>query len=155
MLNTFRLGVQPSAYYLGLFDEHAIKLTDTGYPDRFFEFPFAVATIGVDENDPQFDIIFIVKDGLVPAASIATAKEILAQIVEMDDAARSLEPYVQGGKAIDHDEVLARVVVLGDEVRFRYFATTVNTEWDVLSERQPSGNWVCRGIQPPRGRVRS
>lgn len=146
MLITSKLGVQPSSYYLALFDEQAIKLKNTGYPDRFFKFPFAVATIGGDESEWQFDIIFAVQDGAVQPASITAAKKILSQIVEMDDAARSLEPYLHDGKELDHDEVLARVQILDDEVRLRYFASTVNTEWDVAFGRDANGNWICRGI---------
>ncbi len=150
MLNTFRLGARPSSHYLSLFEVSPIKLKNTGYPERSFGFRPAVATIGKDGDERQFDIVLVATDGAVEQASIATAKALLAQIVEMDDAARALEPYIQDGKPLDHDEVLARVVIQGDDVRFRYFATTVNTEWDVDFERMPSGDWVCRGISDPK-----
>lgn len=149
MLNTFRLGTHPSSYYLDLFDEHGIKLKNTGYPERFFKFPHAVLTIGNDDDDRQFDIIFIAENDTVEADSIVAAKEVLAQIVEMDDAARALDPYIQDGKALDHDEVLARVEILREEIRFGYFATTLNTEWDVAFDRNASGKWVCLGIANP------
>lgn len=150
MLNTFRLGALPSSHYLSLFDENAIKLKNTGYPERTSGFRPAVATIGKDGDERQFDIVLAATDGMVEQTSIATAKDVLAQIVEMDDAARALDPYIQDGEPLDHDEVLARVVIQGDDVRFRYFATTVNTEWDVVFERTPSGDWVCRGIPQPK-----
>lgn len=146
MLNSFRLGVHPSSYYLGLFDERAIKLKNTGYPERFFKFPHAVASIGEEEDERQFDIIFIVRDGGVDAASIIVATEVLRNIVEMDEAARSLDPDVQDGDALDHDERLARILIRNDQVRFRYFATTLNSEWDVAFERAADGAWRCRGI---------
>jgi hypothetical protein len=146
MLNTFRLGIQRSSHYLGLFDESAIRLKNTGYGERSFPFPVAVATIGGDDDDRQFDVILKVRDGAVDHQSVDAARSVLSQITEMDEAARSLEPYIVDGKELDHDEVLARVVILGDEVRFRYFATTLNTEWDVAFDRGADGKWVCRGI---------
>lgn len=149
MLNTFRLSVQPSSYYLGLFDESAIRLKNTGYGERSFKFPVAVATIGDDHDERQFDIILKAEDGGVDQHSVEAARSVLSQITEMDEDARSLEPNILDGGELDHDEVLARVVILGDEVRFRYFATTLNTEWDVAFDRGADGKWVCRGIASP------
>lgn len=148
MLNSFRLSVHTSSYYLGLFDERAIKLRNTGYPERFFKFHHAVARIGAEEDERQFDIIFIARDGAVDAASIAVATEVLQNVVEMDDAARSLEPDMQGDEALDHDERLARILIRRDQIRFRYFATTLNSEWNVAFERNADGAWTCLGIAP-------
>jgi hypothetical protein len=65
VLNTFKLGVHPSSHYLGLFDERAIKLKNTGYGEHSFPFTHAVATIGSEGDDLRFDIIFVVQDGAV------------------------------------------------------------------------------------------
>lgn len=84
-------------------------------------------------------------NGVVAPDQLKAARSVLSQIVEMDDAARAIPTN------LDHDEVLARINLIdANKVRFRYFATAVNTEWDVDFTLNANGVWECAGIVPPR-----
>jgi hypothetical protein len=79
---------------------------------------------------------------------LSAARSALSQLAEMDDAARALPTGLSYD--LDHDEVLAMIKVHDEStLTFRYFATTVNTEWDVRFSRDASGVWLCRGYALP------
>lgn len=120
MKNSFRLGASTSSHYLGIFKGTEIQVKPAIH-DAQRAFP-AQGEVPIESGDLNFEIWFPLENGAVPNRHIETANSVLAQIVEMDDAARSIE------SSFDHDEELAYITIDDSEVRFRYFATTVNTE---------------------------
>lgn len=141
--NTFRLGAQDASHYLRLFDLAAISPVRPELCRRFGWSDQASAKVG--EGDLEFDIYMNAVNGVVAPDQLKTARSVLSQIVEMDDAARAISTD------LDHDEVLARIKLIdAKKVRFRYFATAVNTEWDVDFTLNTNGAWECAGIVPPR-----
>jgi hypothetical protein len=141
--NTFRLGAHDGAHYLHLFDLTAVSSVRPELCRRFGWSDQASAKVG--EGDLEFDVYMNAANGVVAPDQLEAARSVLSQIVEMDDTARSIPTD------LDHDEVLARVKLIDvNKVRFRYFATTVNTEWDVDFTLNVNGAWECAGIVPPR-----
>ncbi|HEX8902166.1 hypothetical protein [Vitreimonas sp.] len=97
------------------------------------------------EGDLEFDIYMNAANGVVAPDQLDAARSVLSQIVEIDDAARAIPTD------LDHDEVLARIKLIdANKVRFRYFATAVNTEWDVDFTLNANGAWECAGIVPAK-----
>lgn len=141
--NTFRLGAHDASHYLNLFDSAPIFPVRPELSRRFGWSDQQSAKVG--EGDLAFDIYMNAANGVVAPDQLKAARSILSQIVEMDDAARAIPTD------LDHDEVLARIKLIdANNVRFRYFATAVNTEWDVSFTLNANGAWECTGIVPPR-----
>ena|SRR5688572_14735306 len=138
--NTYRLRVNPSSHYSSLFDESNIVI-QPGVGGQRPRPEAGVVTIGA--GDLEFEILLPAVEGRVPPSYISAAKSVLSQIVDMDEAARALPD------TIDHDEILAFVVVHDDCVEFHYFATTVNTEWSVYFTRR-ADRWEYRGFKRPQ-----
>ena len=140
--NSFRLGVYPSSHYASLFDAAEIVIQPAcGGPRPWPE--LSIATIG--EGDLEFEILMPTEEGRTPPRHAATARSVLSQIVEMDDAARA----VPDATDFDLDEALAYVVISDAYVEFHYFATTVNTEWGIYFTPNGQGVWNCRGFERP------
>jgi hypothetical protein len=137
--NSFRLGVNASSAYLAAFDaaDIAVSPPSTGPRGDFDRTASgALACAGL-----TFEIYLPVKDGVASPEGLELAREILARIVELDDIARTIEDV------IDSDEELAYVTVGDGEVALHYYATTVNSEWDVVFRLDDSGRWICDGIR--------
>jgi len=102
-----------------------------------------VVTVGA--GDLEFEILLPAVEGRVQPGYISAAKSVLAQIVDMDEAARAVPDTT-----IDSDEILAYVVVHDDCVEFHYFATTVNSEWSVYFTKHDADRWEYRGFKRPQ-----
>jgi len=93
-----------------------------------------ILTIETDRS--SFDLCFPCEGKRVEAQFIQIGREVLGQIVEMDDAARVLS----------HDkhykEELAYVDLAAEQIELHYFANTVNAEWSVFFRRTEEGRWV-------------
>jgi hypothetical protein len=144
--HSFRLNVHPSSHYASLFDAAKILIEPACSGQRPWP-ELGVATIGKDdgEGDLDFDILMPTEEGHVPERLISVAQSVLSNVTEMDDAARAAsdtDPYL-----LDHDEVLAYVVIRDGYVEFHYFATTVNTEWSIYFTSNGQGGWDCRGFR--------
>jgi hypothetical protein len=140
--NSFRLGVHPSSHYASLFDaaEFSIQPACAG-PRPWPE--LGIATIG--EGDLEFEVLMPTEAGHIPPRHVATARSVLSQIVEMDDAARA----VPNPTDHDFDEALTYVVIGNADVELHYYATTVNTEWGIYFTPNGQGGWDCRGFERP------
>lgn len=139
--NSFRLGVNASSAYLAAFDAAEIKISppSTG-PRDYFDW---TASAELACGELTFEIYLPVKGGVASPDGVQLARGALARIVELDDVARAIED------SIESDEELAYVTV-GDgdgEVALHYYATTVNSEWDVVFRVDDSGRWICDGIR--------
>lgn len=141
----FQLSANSTAHYLKLFDEADFRVTkklegnDTAEIQWTGRFE-AVLEIGQQTDDISFEICADVEGPSVPNDVRELARSVVSSIIEMDHAARSI-PDVSG-----HSEHLASVQLAHNEVRFCYWATTVNTEWDVVFEFNAPDNWRCIGI---------
>ena len=140
--NTFRLGVHPSSHYASLFDRAEISIRPAAGGRRPSP-ELAVATIG--EGDLEFEIFMLTEQGRVLPAHVSTARSVLSQIVEMDDAARAVPDLTDD----DYDETLAYVVISDAYVELHYFASTVNTEWGIYFTPSGQGGWDRRGFRRP------
>jgi hypothetical protein len=129
---------------VALFDSALVKVVP---PDQLRLRPFGQTSHGIaelGEGDLAFEIYLPVVNGEVPSAHFNAARSMLSQIVRMDDAARAIP------SDFDHDELLACIQMHDvNDVSLRYFATTVNTEWDVRFRLGADGVWRCQGIVPP------
>jgi hypothetical protein len=141
--NTFRLGTHDTLHYVALFDSALVKVVPPSGIRPFGQTNHGVAELS--EGDLEFEIYMPVIDGEVPTAYLDAARSMLSQIVQMDDAARAIP------SDFDHDERLACIMMHDVHgVNLRYFATTVNTEWDVRFTLGADGVWHCGGIVPPK-----
>jgi len=128
---------------VALFGSALVKVVPPNRLRPFGQTSHGVAELG--EGDLAFDIYMPVIDGEVPSAYLDAARLMLSQIVQMDDAARAIP------SDFDHDESLACIKLHDvNDVGLRYFATTVNTEWDVGFRLGADGVWRCQGIVPPK-----
>jgi len=92
-----------------------------------------ILTIETDRS--SFDLCFPCEGRRVEARFIQVGREVLGQIVEMDDAARALSQQK------NYREELAYVDLAVETVELHYFANTVNAEWSVFFRRSGEGRW--------------
>lgn len=126
-----RLGVRPSSYYLGLFDEVQLK-PDGAEPNT--------AYVSIGEDPHAFEVHVPIEFGVWRTDLLSVARSALSQIVEMDDAVRVANP--------DDDEMLAVITVREFFIELRYWATTYNgdrTEYFSFAD----GRWRRRGFDLP------
>ena len=141
--NTFRLGTHDASHYVALFDSALVKVVPPNRLRPFGQTAHGVAELG--EGELAFDIYMPEIDGEVPSAYLDAARTMLSKILQMDDAARAIT------SDFDHDERLACIRMHDvNDVSLRYFATTVNTEWDVGFRLGADGVWRCQGIVRPK-----
>jgi hypothetical protein len=156
---TRRLSEHPSAYYLALFQEAAIVVTpgrEAGYFDQsgselvpvpegtqdavFLPKQHLEAWCEVGADDLSFAIQFEVVDSKVYPTLIQKAKDVLGQVVEMDEDARAhLTVH-------DYDESLNYVRLTESEVEFRYVASTCNAEWGAYFAREADGTFRLESL---------
>ncbi len=149
MKNTYRLGTQEAALYGAFLDSAKIEIfpTDSGRQSGYA----GQAVVSIGDGDMQFDILMDVSNGKPIEPQFEAARSVLSQLIEMDDTARELPTGLSD--ELDHDEVLARIKMQDESTAiFRYFATTVNTEWDVKFSRELNGKWRCQGYCLPSTR---
>lgn len=114
--DTFRLVVHSSAHYSALFNPDAIVVHPS---DKI-----ACAELGDEGGDHSFAVLIPLEAGAPSSDLLLRARAVLAQVVEMDDAARSTnfdEPA--------EDEYLLSITVGAFFVAFEYASTRVNTQW--------------------------
>lgn len=138
--NTYRLGVNSTDYYVGLFDAEALKIEPAIRGQR----PHVErGAILVPAGELEFQVYLPATNGAVEPRILELARSVLSQIVDMDNQAREFEDV------IDSDEILAWIEVRDDVVDLHYYATTVNSEWDARFRQGEGGRWVYRGIPKP------
>ena len=128
-----RLGNKPASFYLERFDEHALKVVGESRE----------ACTRVGEGPFEFDLCVPVEFGAVRIDLIPTARAVLSQIVDMDDAARAVP---RGQQDI---EELAAVVVREFFVELIYWSTTQNADRREYFTRDDDGRWRLRGLELP------
>ena len=101
------------------------------------------ARVVIGEGALEFEVLIPVEFGVARTDLVPSVKSVLAQIVEMDDAARAEE------RTFDDDEALAAVTVQEFFVEFRYFSATVNSQWAEYFTPEPDGRWRHRGMALP------
>ena len=96
--------------------------------------------MGSETSDLFFEIYINTKKEEIPQTLLDLARELILEIVELDSTARSI-----GG---DHgeNERLAYISLSCNQARFTYWATSFNTEWDVVFKKLGSSSWACLGI---------
>jgi hypothetical protein len=146
--SSFRLGVHLASHYASLFDAAKISIQPAvNGPRPWPELGVARIGKGDGEGDLDFEILMPTEEGCVPERLVSRARSVLSHVVEMDDAARIA--HDADPDPIDLDEVLAYVVIRDAYVVLHYFATTMNTEWDVYFTPNGQGGWDYRGLQLP------
>jgi len=96
--------------------------------------------VGDEDDEFFFEIYLELLSNIIDPKLIATAENVVDNVIELDDAARSISD--------DHeyDERLAYISIDQSEIRFAYWATTVNTEWDVVFTIDNFHKFKCLGI---------
>lgn len=132
--NTYRLGVNPSSFYLAQFDERELRADGTA----------KAVNMLVGRGDLGFWVTLPVEFGVARTDLIPVARSVLAQIVEMDDAARSCNTPEH-----DDDEVLNAITIREFFVEFEYYATAWNSNWHVYFTPDSDGRYRHRGMELP------
>jgi deoxyribonuclease V len=137
--NTLRLRARPNSFYENLYEESSLKLAELGGGGKA-----ACIYLATDEGDIclQFPIEF----GDLRTDLLPVGREVLSQIVEMDDAVRAANA---DETEFDDDEVLTRVIVREFFVAFEYTASPWNSSWFEYFTRDGSGHWIHRRMRLP------
>lgn len=130
-MSEFRLNSHSSSEFLAQFDPEKIKIGQD-----------AVAEIVVGPH--QFEISFPIESGSVKSEHIAVAREVLAQVTELDAAA------MQKHDGVESDGELFVIDILsGNEIDLRYSAVSWNSDWREMFRREHDGRWVHHGWRKP------
>ncbi len=127
-MNKYKLS--PSCDYVALFKSTPIDFfaPEKKRPLQRLRFGRRRPERGVVEiNDGRldFEIHLRARNSVVPPGDIAFAQRVLAQVAEMDSAARALPRRL----GMDHEEYLAYITIAPPKVVLRYCAGAFNTEW--------------------------
>ena len=126
----FRLSANPPSWYLELFDAAKFRIIESE----------AVLGIGDEADDTHFEVYVDVEDNSLPEEVYKRARLAISHIVEMDSRARLIDGRWE------HNEHLGFIKLDKNEVRLRYWATSVNTEWDVVFKFDDQDQLTCLGI---------
>ncbi|HRH20845.1 MAG TPA: hypothetical protein PLE81_09445 [Brevundimonas sp.] len=129
-MSEWRLSPQPSSAFLSSFDPKKIAI----HADDAF------AEIAVGRH--EFQISFPTDGQNIMPKLVATAKEVLAQITELDAIAMR---DVDGTQ--DDGDLFAVEVLSETEVDLHYSAVSWNSSWREMFRRQADGRWVHHGIR--------
>lgn len=127
--NTFRLGTNPSSFYLERFNADHLEIAGAERTAR--------ATVA--EGDLAFEVHIPVEFGAIRTDLVERARSALSQIVAMDDAAR------RSNADSEDDELLAALTVYEFFAELEYFSTSVNSQWTEFFTPDADGTWRHRG----------
>lgn len=143
--NEFRLSANKPSYYLNLFDAAEFQIskksdenTDTDI-DHAYDYE-AVLRVGEETSGLSFEIYIELQDAFLTTEIFERARSAVSNIVDMDITARAI------GNNNRENEQLAYITLIDDMIRLRYWATTFNTEWDVVFKTNDANELVCLGI---------
>ena len=138
----FGLGFLPQSHYDRLYANGCFEITeDTDPLDLEGKFTHqAHLKMGDEADDRFFEIYINLESNVLPPMMSERARLVAENVVAMDAAARSIPDD------FDDSERLAYIHIRRADVKFRYWANTVNTEWDVVFNVDQSGHWQCLGI---------
>jgi len=131
------LEIQPaieSGYYEA-HDKQLVMVAEKTENSWFYMEQPETANLVIEVEDLEFSLEVESVDGVVPADIWKLTQEVMAQIVELDNFARSIP------SDYDYEEHLAYVVISHKEIQLHYFASTVNTEWGVYFTRDELGKF--------------
>ena len=114
---------------------------------RFSETYGGVVPVFSDDDRPYFfDLQMRVADGEVSLDLTEAARQLFAQLIAMDNAARVIPTQH------DENEELASVILLDDAgiAVLHYHSTLWNSAWDVHFRRNTSGQYELLGIPDSR-----
>jgi hypothetical protein len=94
----------------------------------------------IDADGYQFDICFEGTGSAIDNGMIETVRSVLANIVEMDTAARAIPSKT------DYEEQLHYVQIRAEDVELHYCSTIINTEWGAYFKRDANGVWIFEGL---------
>jgi len=153
-MNQFRLSKHPSSYYRALFEQGIVevrpalaagyyqfgngtmvKVQDRSPNSMHLSAKPEQGFVKIDADDLEFEIYLEAANSAVFPEVLQLAKDVLLQIVEMDEIARS-RPM-----DFDYEEHLAYVNITRSEIELHYFASTVNTEWGAYFVRDANGTF--------------
>ena len=98
-----------------------------------------ILTIEADHS--SFDLYFPCEGRKVEPRFIQIGREVLGQIVEMDTAARALQPNHEFREELAYADIRAE-----DMLELHYCANTANAEWGVFFQRGEDGRWVPENL---------
>ena len=138
-MNKYRLS--PSCDYVALFKSTPIDFfsPEKRRPLQRLRFGRRPQRGVVEINDGKldFEIHLRARNSVVPPGDIAFAQQVLAQVAEMDSAARELPQRL----GMDHEEYLAYITIAPPKVVLRYCAAAFNTEWSAHFVPGKSGRY--------------
>ena len=103
----------------------------------------AFLEVGQDDHETHFELYVDKVDEIATKNLRDLPRSLISKVIEMDTAARSIR------SDIDYNEELAAITIHQADIYFRYWATTVNTEWDVVFQFKNEKEWTCLGIPIP------
>ena len=153
-MNRYRLNVRPSSYYAEQFCARNIKIVpaleayqivdgewkplDSSRDAPAYNLPDVAEQGEVTIHGPMdFEVYLPAKDGVIDAELIELARVVLANIVEMDDAARS----ETSADTTDYEEYLSSVEIGDRDVSLHYVSAIMNTDWTICFNVHRNGLW--------------
>ena len=155
-MNRYRLNARPSTYYSEQFCARNIKIVPALEAGRYqlvdggwkpldssrdapaYNLPDVAEHGEVTIHGPvDFDVCLPAKDGVIDAELIELARIVLANIVEMDDAARLRTSADTTG----YEEYLLSVEIGDRDVSLHYASAIMNTDWTICLNVQRDGSW--------------
>ncbi|NEX93809.1 hypothetical protein [Caulobacter sp. 17J65-9] len=129
-MSELRLGGHPSSAFLERFESAPLRIDADD----------AIAEIEVGEH--QFEVALPSDGRTVRAELLAVAREVLAQIVDLDAIAmREVDGTEQDGALFVLD------ILSVDEVDLRYSAAAWNSDWCEMFRRGADGGWAHHGVR--------
>lgn len=143
----FRLSSHPPAFFIEALEAaltHSPEIITPGEPGggRYGKRRTFLWDLFGDGRD-GFDFHLVVfSDAGAPAALYPLIRSVFAQLIAMDDAARTIP------SAGDENEYLLSVTLDADSglVQLDYAASAVNSEWSVHFRSGADGTFACLGI---------
>lgn len=144
----YRLSLQPAGFFTEALDRAlANGPAYVGNESRIGEFSgggtFAIFNVFDEDDRPHFFGLHVqLPDGEVTPELARSARNLFAQLIAMDDAARTIP------RQHDENEELADVAILTCEglAILHYYSTLWNSEWGVRFKLGADGNYDLLGI---------
>ncbi|WP_119672176.1 hypothetical protein [Deinococcus sp. RM] len=126
---------QTSADYLRLYREAGLTVQHSAHDDRSSQ-AYGRAYASIKTAHAEFDVYLEAPGGTVAPELLHTAEAVLSRIVELDAAARAVQPDPS------YEEELAYIDITQDDIELHYYAGTVNTEWGAYFVRDAHGKFT-------------
>ena len=144
----YRLSLQADGYFADALERALVAGPvyvgdDIRFAESYGGGTFAILSVFDEDARPHFFPLSIrVPDGDVSPDLAEEARQLFAQLVVMDDAARAIP------RQHDENEELAGVILLPDTgfAVLQYISNLWNSEWDVHFQRDDGGAYRLLGI---------